>query len=368
MAQWHVTQGDNQFAIDGGLAELEAMARRGDLHPGDMIQPPGAADWMYASEVQELAAVFSRRRDDDDDDERPASAFAGMGVLIAGAVAAVLLGVILVGGGAMLYLVSSMQGGGGDLIGGEGGLTFSEMIVTATGTGLHGEPNDHASITTPVPKDDVLDLLAKRGQFYRARTKSGAEGWIPIAHVIPMYQLGGAKVRDEYDPLYNPDRYVEVSNARWMQLPNEHPTPGNELSNITVFEFAMANSSRYPMADVKIVATIKDAQGHELEKVEIPVEGEIPPGGETMVGTLYGVEPDAKGRKPKPKPDEVVPPDRILTTSTFDEMAVKEPELQLRWTSGVQVEMQAAEFTNAEIDIVELRAVPDAKAAKDVRR
>ena len=367
MAQWHVTQGDNQFAVDGGLAELEAMARRGDLHPGDMIQPPGAADWMYASEISELGAVFERRRRDDDDDA-PSAGFGAMGVAIAGAVGAVLLGVILIGGGAMLYLASSMQGGGEKMIGGQGGLTFSEMLVTSEGTGLRGEPEDRASITVPVEKDASLELLAKRGTFYRARTKGGGEGWIPISHVIPMYQLGGSEVREEFDPLYNPDRYVEVSNARWMQLPAENPAQRGELSNITVFEFAMANESRYPMTDLKILATIKDAQGHELEKVEIAVEGEIPAEGETMVGTLSGEELDPKGRKKKPKDDEVVTPDRILTTESFEEMAEKDQELQLRWTSGVSVEMKAEEFTNAVIDIVELRAIPDAKAAKSVRR
>ena len=163
-------------------------------------------------------------------------------------------------------------------------------------------------------------------------------------------------------------RIVEVSNARWMQLPAENPAQRGELSNITVFEFAMANESRYPMTDLKILATIKDAQGHELEKVEIAVEGEIPAEGETMVGTLSGEELDPKGRKKKPKDDEVVTPDRILTTQSFEEMAEKDQELQLRWTSGVSVEMKAGDFTNAVIDIVELRAIPDAKAAKEVRR
>jgi hypothetical protein len=183
-----------------------------------------------------------------------------------------------------------------------------------------------------------------------------------------MYQLGGAAVREEFDPLYNPDRYVEVSNARWMQLPAEHPTPGKELSNVTVFEVAFSNSSRYPMTDLRILATIKDAQGHELEKVEIPVEGEIPAEGETMVGTLSAEELDPRGRKKQPKPGEEVAADRVLTTASFDEMAKDDQELQLRWTSGVSVEMKAEDFTNASIDIVELRAVPDAKAVKEVRR
>ncbi len=360
MSQWHVTQGDNQFAVDGGLSALEQMARKGRIGPGDMIQPPGAADWMYATEIPELKAIFDHRVDDEDEPSRGASPATMAAVGIA---AAVFLAVVVIGGGVSLYLAGQLSEGTTVLVG-EGGLSYSEMIVTAQGTGLRGEPSDKASILTPIAKDDTLVLLAKREGFYKARSKGGAEGWIPMAHVIPMYQLGGAEVRQEFDPLYNPDRYVEVTNAKWMQLPSDRPVPGKELSNRTVFEFAMANASRYPMTDLRIVATIKDAQGHELEKVEIPVEGVIPGDGETMVGTLAAEE--AKGKKRKASPDD--PPPRVLTTATFEKMAATDPDLQLRWSSGVQVEMKTDEFTSAEIDVVELRAAPDDEAKKSVRR
>ncbi|MCB9686557.1 MAG: SH3 domain-containing protein [Alphaproteobacteria bacterium] len=356
MSQWHVTQGDNQFAVDGGLGALEAMARRGGLGPGDMIQPPGTSDWMYASEVPELKQIFDARYDDDDDNRGSNAAMLAVG----GVVAAVLLGILVIGGGISVYLMSQMSGGTAALVG-EGGLSYSEMIVTAAGAGLRAEPSEKASVLTTVTKDDTLQLLAKRGGFYKARTRGGAEGWIAIDQVIPLYQLGGAEVREEFDPLYNPDRYVEVANARWMQLPADHPTAGKFLSNRTIFEFMMSNSSRYPMTDLRLVATIKDAQGHELEKVEIPIEGMIPGSGSTMVGTLAAEE---AGRKRKPD----APPPRVLTTATFEEMAASDPELQMRWTGGVEVEMKTAEFSAAQIDVVELRAVPDAVASKSVSR
>ena len=53
MAQWLVTQGSNQFSVDG-LAQLKKLASAGDLRGGDLIQPPGASDWMYAIEVPGL--------------------------------------------------------------------------------------------------------------------------------------------------------------------------------------------------------------------------------------------------------------------------------------------------------------------------
>jgi hypothetical protein len=260
----------------------------------------------------------------------------------------------------MLYFAQQMPDPEEGILG-KGGLSYSQMIVTEQGTGLRDEPAEGGRVSHALQKDEVLELLAKRDDFYRARTSEGIEGWIPINHVIPMYQLGGAQVRDELDPLYNPDRYVEVSNARWMQLPKDPKHPGTELSNVTVFEFMVTNDAPYAMTDLVLLATIKDAKGHELEKVEIPVEGVIGPKESTMVGTLG--PPEEKG-----KPADPPEPSRVLTSSTFDQMATADPDLQLRWTSGVEVQMQTQEFTNAEIDILELRAVPDTDAEALVRR
>jgi hypothetical protein len=359
--QWNVTQGDNQFVVAGGLAELKNMARRGDLGPGDMLQPPGAMDWMYASEVPELQVIFAKNKEVDDDAES-ASGPNYLFLAIGGALAVLFVGIVIVGGGVAVYFGSRMTEGTGAMIG-EGGLTYSQMIVTSAGTGLRSEPVDGGSIQTPVAKDEILELLAKRGNFYKARTRNGQEGWISLNQVLPMYQLGGADVRDEYDPLYNPDRYVEVSNARWIQMPAENGRPG-ELSNVTMFVLAVSNSSRYAMTDLRITATIKDPQGHELEKVEVAVEGEIPPNSETMIGSLRSEEAEkAKGKK-----REELPPARILTTASFEKMAEEDPELQLRWMDGFEVEMKTSEFTNANLDVVELRAIPDEGAKKGGKR
>ncbi len=350
MAQWLVTQGNQQFSVEG-LDELEALARQGRLSAGDMIQPPGTSEWMYVSEVEELATILgasggSAPDFDDDLDYRRSSS------VPFGAVAAALVVLIVLGGGAMFFLAQQLPTGAERLIG-AGGLNYSQMIVTEKGSGLRADPSESAGFSQSLPKDSVLELLSKRGEWYRARGAGGTEGWIPASQVIPMYMLGGADVRDEFDPLYNPDRYVDVMNATWMQLPAENPRPGRELSNVTVFEFLMKNSSVYPMTDLVIQATIKDAKGHELETLEIPVEGMIPAEGHTMVGTL-----DVEEGEP-----------RLLTAVTFQEMAELDPDLQLRWKDGVEVEMDGdGEFTSAEIDIVELRAVPDEDASQVVRR
>ncbi|HHO54302.1 MAG TPA: hypothetical protein ENK18_26385 [Deltaproteobacteria bacterium] len=359
MSQWLVTQGDNQFSVEG-LDELEELARRGDLSAGDMIQPPGTSEWIYVSEVDELRSILDARGDVDVDISSYRGAAAG--VALASVLALGLLTLVVIGGGAIFYLAQQLPRGDERLLG-EGGLAFSEMILTEEGSGLWGEPDKNAAMAQALPKDSVLELVAKRGDWYRARSKSGQEGWLPEDHVIPMYQLGGEDVKEEYDPLYNPDRYVEVINARWMQLPSDDPRD-DELSKVTNFEFMMKNTSIYPMTGLVIQATIKDAKGHELETVEIPIDGLLPAEGRTMVGTLKAEE------RRRPDPDAEPEEDLAMTTFSFKEMAKDDPDLQLRWVSGVEVEMQTEDddFTNAEIDIIELRAVPDEEASQVVRR
>ena len=342
MSQWLVTKGSNQFSVEG-LSELKGMVTGKQLVPGDLIQPPGATDWIYAVEIPDLKVIFDQHGDDYDDDLTPTGP--GRGFMMG--MATILIGVTLVGGFSMFNLFQQLPNGDEQLIG-EGGLTYSEMVVTESGISLLSEPDERASPTTAIEKNAILELLAKRGDFYRARNKAGTEGWISESAVIPMYQLGGADVRDEYDPLYNPDNYVEVANASWQQMPGQE----DEEEVITVFQFMVRNSSRYVMADMVLLATIKDAKGVELEQVEIPVEGFIPAGQSTMVGTLQPEEDDEDGEP------------RLLTHVSFGDMVKEDPELQLRYSEGVEVSMKSGDFTNAVIDMLELRAIPDGEAVE----
>lgn len=346
MSQWIVTQGNNQFSVEG-LDELEQLARQGRLTAGDMVQPPGTTEWLYVSEIDELAPFVGNASTGDDDDLEYRRG--GNSTMV---VAGVLLALIVVGAGAIFTFIQQLPQAGDQLLG-EGGLAYSEMLVTQPNTGLHEQPQGGSSIAQATKKDDVLELLAKRGEWYRARSKGGVEGWIPADKVIPMYMLGGDDVRDEFDPLYNPDRYVDVLDATWQQQVATNPRRGAELSDITVFEFWMRNKAAYGMTDLVIQATIKDAKGHELETVEIAVEGTIPAEDTTSVGTLAAEDGE----------DE-----RIMTSATFQEMAADDPDLQLLWRDGVEVPLGADEGVGAEIHVIELRAIPDDEAAQVVRR
>jgi hypothetical protein len=340
MQRWLVTQDNGQFAVDG-LEELRELARSGKLRPGDMVQPPGATDWLYASEIPELKGLMKEDHGDDDDLEFGRR---GGGTAAKIAIAALLGGVLLAGGGGMAFFYQRLADDPGRLIGEGSALSFSEMLVTQEAAPLLADPDAAGSSKMALEKDSVVELHAKRGDFYRIKTQSGAEGWVNVLHVLPMYQLGDSKVRDEYDPLYNPDQYVHVMNASWLQLDEKN-------IQLTVFNFMLHNKSRYPITDLKLLATVKDAKGNEIERVEIPVEGEIPAWDSTMVGTL---EPDKKAAKDGAEK-------RLLTNYTFAKLSEDDPDLMLQWKEGVEVEMTAKDFTAAEIDLLELRAIPEAQ-------
>jgi len=337
MGRWLVTQGGTQFGADD-LGELKQLAASGALQASDMVQPPGATDWVYASEIPELSPLFSDEGAEDDDDldyRRPGLG----GVLGGGAVAALLLAILVVFGGLMLWYYGKLPTGQERLVGEGGLLTYSEMIVIEPDAPLHAGPGATSQRLGQLDKDEVIKLKAKRGDFYRIQTHEGTEGWVHVEQVIPMYLLGGGEVRREHDPLYNPDRYVSVKNASWLQLDEANV-------QLTVFQFWLYNESEYDMTDLVLQASIKDSRGNLLEHVDIPVEGIIPSKGATMVGTL---EPE----------DGEVAVKRLLTKHTFDELARRDPDVALIYKDGVEVEMRSADFTEATIDIVELRAVPN---------
>jgi hypothetical protein len=120
--------------------------------------------------------------------------------------------------------------------------------------------------------------------------------------------------------------------------------PHNKTKNITVFQFLLQNKSKFPMTDIKLLATIKDKNHAVLETKEIPIEGTIPPHDGVMVGRL---ESKARGE-----------PDRWLTENMVDDMAAEDGEIWLRWTGGIEVQLDSTKYVEANIDLLQVRAVP----------
>lgn len=334
MAQWLVTQGDQQFSAQD-LNELKQLARQGRLGPGDMVQPPGASDWLYATEIPELKGLFadtSGSIDDDDLDYKP------RGSLPQGPIIVVLLILVVVAGYGMYYYAVRIPT--------DEDLSFklglTELIVTADPAQVYARPDANSSSVGTLSKDSQVQLKAKRGEFYQiAKKDNSLTGWVSTKDTIAGYQFKDSRTRDDYDPIYNPDRYVFVQNASWMQLPNQRE------ENITNFQFMLKNKSKFEMTELVLLATIKDKNDRVLEKQEIAIEGAIPAYASVMVGTLAPAEDAEEGTEA-----------RKMTDHLFNEMSKSDPELSLRWSLGVDVQMESEAFTEANIDLLGLSAVP----------
>jgi hypothetical protein len=334
MARWLVNQADQQFGVEG-LAELKKLAKERRLVAGDLIQPPGATEWLYANEVPELKGEV------EDYDDGTSSSGAGRSVVFVGLAVGMLV-VACAGTGLAFFSYSQLPDPNTQLLGANGSMTFTQMLVVNPAVALRAEADAAAATVATLEKDSKVELLAKRGKFYKTRAEGGQEGWVAVEDVLPMYQIGGRESMEKYDPLYNPDRYISVSNASWLMADEKKAT-------LTVFSFQLNNESAYPMTDLRIIATVKDAKGTEIEQVEFPIKGELPPKSDTMVGVLA---PE----------DKKTGTSELWTTYSFNQQATTNPDLQLRWKDGVEVDMKSKDFASAKIDIVEVRAIPPTEA------
>jgi len=334
MSSWLVTQGDRQFSTPD-LDSLQRLAKAGDLSPSDMVQAPGASDWLYASELPELNGLFtaSSQYDDDDDLSYKRPGIGQTPQIIA------LIALFLGGAYAMYYYANRVPSDSELSLLGEHGLALSEMLVTSENAVVHANPEANAPAVGNLAQNTTIQLKAKRGDFYKIETDD-VEGWVAIGDVVPAYFFADERTREDYDPVYNPDTYVYVKNSSWMQL------PGQQASNTTVFQFLLQNKSKFEMTDIILLATIKDGAGRVLEHKEIPMEGSIAPYESTQVGTL------------SPSDDEEDGVARQMTQRLFGELYESDPDLSLRWSLGVEVQMDTQGYSDANIDLLELRAVP----------
>jgi hypothetical protein len=344
MSQWVINRGDSQFRAES-LIELIQLAKQGELDAGDLVQPEGADDWLYAIEIPELAGVVKIPSDDDDIEYRRG----GAGALKL--VGYIVFSAMLLGGAAgMVYFAGQMPTGDEALLGEGGSLRYTDLI-TLTDASLFSTADEKSSVLTVIPKDGTAELLAKRGGFYKARYQ-GKEGWLRVEDILPIYQLGNDKVKRKLDPLYNPDQYTKVTSASFVQIDED----GNDVGT---FRFMLENSSDYDVTDIRLRAVIKDSKGAEVTTQELAIEGVIPARGGTMVGTLPPSDAEVKAAQ---RAGEEPPAARTVTYASMERYAKtlseeEQEEIYLRWIDGIDIKVDET-FTEAEVRIVELRAIP----------
>lgn len=332
MARWLVTQGDHQFSA-ADLNELKELAKSGQVGAGDMVQPPGTSDWLYASELPELTDLFTDKTDDYDDDWDLPKARNRTPLAV------LLLGIVAFGGYGMWNYGQKLPSHEDlEILGGTTGMQLTEMIASSNSS-IHAEPDASASTTGSISKDSTVQLLGKRGEWYQIRNETGAQGYVKADTVVPAYYFATAETRQSYDPIYNPDRYVFVKNSSWMQLPDQRE------ENITIFQFLLQNKSKFDMTAIKLLATIKDKNDRVIETKEITIEGPIPAHDGVMVGTL------------KPAPGDLEGKPQLMTTKLLETKLKEDSTLMSRWSDGVELSMESEGFVEANIDLLQVRAI-----------
>ena len=154
-----------------------------------MIQPPGASDWLYASELPELNGLLQASSAGLDDDLDIPRRGAPTGVI------AILLLAIAAGGGyAMYHFGTQLQETNLDVL---SEVTLSEMLVTADSATIRKEPESGAAGVGAVEKNAKVQLIAKRRGFYRVRSAGGAEGWVGVDEVVPAYYFTDSETSTE---------------------------------------------------------------------------------------------------------------------------------------------------------------------------
>jgi GYF domain 2 len=334
MSRWMVNVRGQQFST-GSLDELKQLAKKGEVGAGDIVQPPGAADWLYAMEVPELKKLLRA----DVELDLPAES-QGMSTTTK-TVIAVAMGLVSVGMWVYaLQLRATVPDQSQINLIGEKGMKFSEVLVTNSAP-LRSAASVSAPEVGPMEKNGKCDLLAKRDRWYKLRC-DGKEGYAQVDNVVPAYFFADNKVKEDYDPLYNPDRYVTIANSAWRQPLD---------SKVSNFSFMIQNGSKFPMTDLRLKASVKDKNGGEVQSIEIPVEGTIPPQEGVMVGTLKPAKNDKEGKP------------RVMSNNTYSEILKEDPKAADRWIDGVDVDLTADDL-EASVEIVEVRAIPPEGGSK----
>ena len=100
------------------------------------------------------------------------------------------------------------------------------------------------------------------------------------------------------------------------------------------------------MTDIKLLATIRDKNDRVIETQEIAISGTIPAHDGVMVGTLKPAANDTEGSAER------------MTTSLLEIKMKEDDSLMSRWSSGVELAMESEGFVEANIDLLQVRAIP----------
>jgi len=277
---WRITRGDDQFQAKD-VAELKLLAIGGKILPGDLIQPPGRTDWLYASEVPELDGLLKTQSVDVDDDwaksRTPNNALRIISIVLG-------LGVVCAGFYGLYWVYSNRPDATQATLFGEHENALNPLEALATEhAALLKAPDSTSGSVGDVKKDDRVMLVRKLGDFYEVSTQDGKTGWLGTGQVIPGYKFD-QNLADQYDPLFNPDNYLQLMNYSWTPSGEE-----DDPETLTNMLFELSNPTDYGMQGVMLRVTFKDGSDNTIDVKNIEVPRLVPPQGDLFID---GIEID----------------------------------------------------------------------------
>jgi hypothetical protein len=262
---WRITRGDQQFTVKD-VAELKLMAVGSKVKASDLIQRPGGTDWLYATEVPELKGLLKADPASDfDDDWKPQRNLSHKilrvisGLLFVGIIGSGFTGLWFIWKGVPDAAESRLFGDH------PGAMSALEALATETAN-LLSEPDSRATIKGVVEKDSRVALIRKLGDYYEIEAADGTTGWVGTGQVIPGY-LFDQEMSDKYDPLFNPDTYLQLINYAWTPVGGE-----DDPDTLTEMMFQVANPTDYGMQGVILRISFFDGADRVLgvENYEVP--------------------------------------------------------------------------------------------------
>ena len=313
---WHVWKDDDQRFVVDDLKQLRTLAQQGSIKAYDLVQPDGASDWLYASEVPSIGDIQVADEVSTFGAPKKTSPFKS----ILGFCAAV--GALYFGyQGYTTWLEIPSES---DLqIIGESGLKPDEALTTGTARVLSSP--DGSSLGT-LEANTKVQLIEKQKELFKVETPKGT-GWISMYDLAPAYLMADQVIRDQYDSRFNTYRKIEVRNPSW-----ERAERGSDITNLTL---SLQNLSPFPVEDIVIRISLSDASGNSIKK-EVAVTGTIKESDTDKIGTLRGQDGE---------------PDRILTRSELRKMKKKDADVVDRWVEIIEFPLGNQKFTQPSIEI-----------------
>jgi hypothetical protein len=343
MARWLVNQQDRQFAAQD-MDELKKLVSDGTISPYDMLQPPGATDWLYICEVDGLKELAQEPEEEEEDISfRKKRSFPIPLPLILLAIAA--------GFGFLSFKnYETYKSVDGKRVFGDG-LALSELVVLRDGTEVYDVPE--GNVVGTLSRDQIIGLLGKRivtketqKEYWYETQLPTSKGFVHSSKVEAGFYLADPSTSDLYKQLYNPDQFIEVANTAWTRLDPNNPEQ-------TTLGLMVTNNSVFNMTDLVVLTTLSDKNNKVVQKDELRVEGIIPAKKTVWVGML---SPNANSEEET----------RIMTDFHYKDLVSNEDTTLEGWTFTETLNMLVEETgtVSGRIDLIQMRSIPNPELMK----